>query len=208
MSEPRRKIFVHLTQSKSQRTAAILFCLCLLPLAAMAKGIGFGGEIGVWKPSDLDRYPSRPLKNVDGAKPYLGGNLILPIYKSHVFRLSFSEWRQKNIVQLDSASVALDQLAFDLKYLLLPPVSISPYVSYGASVFWSRQTPKNQNTARTHLERPGWGFEVGAGIDFLIGKTLSWGVEYQYLYAKFIKRIGLTNNYSGPRVSMRLSWFF
>ncbi len=176
--------------------------------AAESQGIGVGAELGIWKPSELDRFPSRPLKNVDGAAPYVGGDLLLPFFRSHVLRVSVMQWRQNELEEVNLSSVILRQLAFNLKYLLLPQYFISPYACYGASAFWSRELRRNEAESKPPLDRAGWGFDVGAGIDLVVNRRWAVGAEYQYLYARFAKRVGLTDDYSGPRVSARLFFFF
>ncbi len=167
-----------------------------------------GAEFGVWKPSSLDDYPSQPLKNVDGAGPYFGVTFTSPIIKSHSLRISLMQWRQQHLKEVALESVTLRHLSFDLKYIVLPENNISPYASYGVAAIWSREEPMNSEDERIPLDRAGWGFNLGAGIDFLLQDHLGLGLEYQYLYAVFPKRVGLTDNYSGPKFSLKLYYIF
>lgn len=185
----------------------LLICVVLLTAAPLHSRAGLGIDFGIWKPSSLDHYPSQPLKNVDGAAPYLGGSILLPFYKSHTFRATLMQWQQKE-PQAGVSAVTLRQLGLDFKYLLLPQNSISPYACYGASAFWSRELPKDAEGAAVPLDRAGWGFGVGAGIDFMLQQRWALGLEYQYLYAKFSKRVGATDNYSGPRFTLRFFVLF
>jgi opacity protein-like surface antigen len=169
---------------------------------------GLGVDVGIWKPSSLDSYPSQPLKNIDGASPYLGASLTLPIFKSTTVRASLMQWQQKDLLEVNLSSVTLRQLAVDLKYILLPQSTISPYACYGAAAIWSRELPENSPETTAPLDRAGWGFDVGAGIDFLLRQHWALGVEYQYIYAIFAKRVGLTDNYSGPKFTLRLILLF
>ena len=47
-----------------------------------------GVETGVWKPSTLDDHPSKPFKNVTGARPYIGITLSTPSFENFALRLS------------------------------------------------------------------------------------------------------------------------
>lgn len=165
-------------------------------------------DYGIWKPSELDKYPTQPLKNIDGAKFYWGLSFTSPIIKGHSARLSLMQWSQYDLYEIELESVTLRQLAFDLKYIILPHYVISPYASYGAVAIWSRESTNEEQDQKIPLDRAGWGFNVGAGIDFLLCRHLAIGAEYQYLYAVFPKRVGLTENYSGPKISLKLLYIF
>ena len=167
-----------------------------------------GVEYGTWKPSSLDDFPSRPLTSVAGAEPYFGLTFTSPIVKSHSFRLSIMQWRQGQLDQVGLESVTLRHLSADLKYYVLPEYTVSPYASYGVAAIWSRERPLNWENERIPLDRAGWGFNLGAGVDFLIHKHIGFGLEYQYLYAMFSKRVGMTSNYSGPKFSLKFFYIF
>lgn len=189
----------------------ILTLLLIAAFATAATGFphpGLGVDFGIWKPSSLDGYPSQPMKNVDGASPYLGVSFTLPIFKSNTIRASLMQWQQKELQEVNLSSVTLWQLAVDLKYILLPQSNITPYACYGAAAIWSRELPKNSPGITVPLDRAGWGFDVGAGIDFLLQQRWALGVEYQYIYAVFAKRVGMTDNYSGPKFTLRLMALF
>jgi hypothetical protein len=189
-------------------TLALFFIAAFAPAGKGFSHPGLGVDVGIWKPSSLDRYPSQPMKNVDGASPYLGVSLILPIFKSNTIRASLMQWQQKDLEEINLSSITLRQLAVDLKYILLPQSNISPYACYGAAAIWSRELPKNSPEITAPLDRAGWGFDVGAGIDFQLQQHWALGLEYQYIYAVFAKRVGMTDNYSGPKFTLRLMFLF
>lgn len=167
-----------------------------------------GVDFGIWKPSSLDKYPSQPLKNVDGAAPYLGAFFSTPLFHSQSLRISFMQWQQKNLQAVNLSSVTLRHLAADIKYMLLPQYNISPYACFGAAAIWSRELPQNAEGANIPLDRAGWGFDVGAGIDFVLQKTWALALEYQYVYAVFARRVGMTENYSGPKFTIKFMVLF
>ncbi len=167
-----------------------------------------GLDYGVWKPSSLDAYPNQPMKTVDGSNPYIGVFFTTPVLNSHALRLSLMQWQQRELTEIALESVTLRCLSADLKYILLPDNNLTPYVSYGAAAIWSREQPDNMQDEKAPLDRAGWGFNLGAGIDLLLGSFLGVGVEYQYSYAVFSKRVGQTNNYSGPKIAAKLFFIF
>lgn len=167
-----------------------------------------GMEYGIWKPSSLDDYPSQPLKNVAGADPYWGLTLTTPVIQSHSIRISIMQWRQEGLEEVGLEAATLRHLAVDLKYYVLPDYTVSPYVSYGLAAIWSQEEPQNNTHERIPPDRAGWGFDLGAGIDFMLYRHLGLGVEYQYLYAVFAKRVGMTTNYSGPKISFKFFFIF
>lgn len=197
---------------RHKRVTYIFHLLLFLVSVSFAEGrlarANLGIEYGIWKPSALDAYPNQPLKSVDGSDPIIGVSFTSPLLKSHALQVSLTQWQQRQLKQIDLESVTLRNLSFDLKYLLLPDYKISPYVSYGIAAIWSREQPSGSTSRDIPLDRAGWGFNLGAGIDFLLGRHLSLGMEYQYSYAVFAKKVGLTDNYSGPKIAAKLAFIF
>jgi len=186
---------------------AFFLCTPLFSQRSLSRA-NVGVEYGIWKPSSLDKNTAQPLKNVDGAGPYFGLAFTTPIFKSHSLRFSLMQWRQEQLQEVDLASVTLRHISVDLKYIILPEYTISPYASYGVAAIWSREEPMHVEDARIPLDRAGLGFNLGAGIDFLLHQHVGVGVEYQYIYAVFSKRVGLTSNYSGPKFSAKFYYIF
>jgi len=196
-----------ITLNNGFQLAGLVFLL-MVTTAFCQSHLGIGVEYGIWKPSSLDDYTSQPFKNIDGADPYYGVSLLSPVFKSHAIRVSLMQWQQNDLVEVDLTSITLRHLSFDLKYVLIPDYSISPFVSYGAAAIWSRETPRDSEGEKIPLDRAGWGFNLGAGVDFLLGAHVRLGIEYQYLYAIFSNRVGLTHNYIGPKFSIKLYYHF
>ncbi len=195
-----------------QRFIKIILFFLLFTVASSAgetlTRANIGVDYGVWKPSSLDSYPTHPTKTVDGSDPYIGLFFTSPMLKSHAMRFSIMQWMQRELSPVDLESVTLRCLTADLKYVLLPENNLTPYVSYGVTAIWSREQPSNMLDEKAPLDRAGWGFNLGAGIDFLLSSHLGMGAEYQYSYALFAKRVGLTNNYSGPKFAAKLFFIF
>lgn len=194
------------------RLQYIIFFMFTLVTLSFSKGqlahANIGLDYGVWKPSSLDAYPNQPTKTVDGSDPYLGIFFTSPMIKSHALRISLMQWQQRDLPEIDLASVTLRTLSFDMKYLVLPENNLSPYVSYGVAAIWSREESNAVQSEKVPLDRAGWGFNLGAGIDVIIGQHIGFGAEYQYSYAVFSKRVGLTDNYSGPKIAAKLFFIF
>ncbi len=170
---------------------------------------GLGIEIGVWKPSSLDGNPSKPFKNVKGADPYWGISFVTPSFASFALRVTLIQWQQ-NLTGTSSRleSVTLRHLSLDLKNQIVSQAWISPYACYGLAAIWSREQPTNVEDNKVPLDRAGYGVNVGAGLDVQILKHWAFAIEYQYLYAVFEKKVGLTDNYSGPKVSCKVMYLF
>ncbi len=172
-------------------------------------GGSLGGELGVWKPSSLDAHPSKPFKNVKGADPYWGISFVTPSFASFALRVTLIQWQQ-NLTGTSSRleSVTLRHLSLDLKNQIVSQARISPYACYGLAAIWSREQPVDVGDKKVPLDRAGYGVNVGAGLDVQTLKHWAFAIEYQYLYAVFEKKVGLTDNYSGPKVSCKVMYLF
>ncbi|MBN2357666.1 hypothetical protein JXO59_16245 [candidate division KSB1 bacterium] len=162
-------------------------------------------EIGIWKPSNIDHYPSKPFTHVDGAEPMVGVTLTSPSLWGFALQLSALQWKQGNLIEQTAfESILMRHFVVDIKHQLISQSRISPYVAYGATLIWSRQNEPvgTQNSAA--FEWSGLGANISAGVDFALFRH--WGVaaEYQYIYAEFDNKIGLTYNYSGPKLTCKL----
>ncbi len=163
---------------------------------------------GVWKPSSLDTEPSKPYEPVEGSLPTYGFYFISPAVNNYALRAAVIQWYQEDFPEkYQLESVTLRHLSIDLINYIITQYRISPYVSYGIAFIWSREEPKNLQE-KIPLDRAGYGVNVGAGLQFMFSRHLMTSVEYQYLYAKIIKKVGKTDNYSGAQISLKLSYIF
>ncbi len=166
-------------------------------------------EIGIYKPYSIDANPSKPFKNVQGAKPFAGIAFQSPMWKSTAFRVTIFQWQQENVIKNNSLeTVTLRHLSCDLKNYIINQYRISPFTTYGLALIWSREAPTISTGQKVPLDRAGYGVNVGAGVDFQIATHWGFSAEYQYLYAKFEKVVGLTDNYSGPKLSFKIVYIF
>jgi len=168
---------------------------------------GAGLETSIWKPSSLDDYPARAFKPVTGSQASFGIFFFTPHLNNFALRISLMQWHQGELSDRSHLdSVTLRHLSLELKQSIVAGTRISPFVSYGLAAIWSRERPAGG--VKVPLDRAGFGVNVGAGVEVLILRNLGAGVEYHYLYAKFAKKVGLTDNYSGPKLTFRLMVLF
>lgn len=160
-------------------------------------------EIGVWKPTEIDPYPSKPLTNVKGADPVFGVNFISPIFWGVALQLSTLQWHQHG-TESDFESILIRQLMIDIKHPIVSQVRISPYVCYGINLFWSKVNQQLVAEEPAQYNYNGIGANVGTGVDFALLPHIAIAAEYQYIYADLNEKIGLTSNYSGPKLSVKL----
>jgi opacity protein-like surface antigen len=165
-------------------------------------------ELGLWKPSSIDQYPSKPFKNIDGVDMTKGLGVTSPSLYSLAVKLGYFYWKQR--YQLESEArqnVSIRHLSIDIKYMIVNSPRINPFATYGLAFIWGKEgsTTQSDPSSFSYLTT---GFNVGAGLDFLMLRHVGIGVEYQYLYAKLKKKVGQTDNYSGPKFSLKLLYIF
>ena len=161
-------------------------------------------ETGIWKPSSIDKEPTKPFKNVNGAEITKGLYINSPSISNFSLRTGLFQWQQDDKQNFNA--IEIRHLSLDLKYHILNKFAIIPFTTYGASAIWGREE-KNAALGNNFTYR-GVGFNVGVGLDILPLKHWGIGVEYQYLYAKFDASLGLSDNYSGPKLTARIIYIF
>ncbi len=165
-------------------------------------------DYGVWKPSALDQNSSKPFDNIKGADNYMGVSLTSPSIKSYAIRLAFMYWKQNELEDIELDYVSLRHLSVELKNYILTQSRICPFVNYGIAGIWSRQVPMGADNSNIPLDRAGFGFNVGTGVNLYLFSRFAFTAEYAYLYAKFSQKVGETDNYSGPKLSFKLNFLF
>jgi hypothetical protein len=168
-----------------------------------------GIESGIWKPSALDDNPSKPFTNIEGAGAYYGLFYVSPTLKNFAFRISAMQWKQEHLKdKINLESVALRHISLDIKNYIIQQSKIAPYASFGLTIVSSKEKAVDADASEVPSNRAGYGVNVGAGLDFQIISHLGIAAEYQYVYAKFAKKVGLTDNYSGPKLSIKFAYLF
>jgi hypothetical protein len=172
----------------------------LFMLAAQLFGRGsLGIQTGVWKPSSLDKEPSKPFTPIPGSG--LSGGLQFSTPEWQGFSLQLAGWLWRQSISGQEHKASLLHLSCDVKNLLLTQSWIRPYATYGAALIWGTDDQRA-------LHKDGLTINLGAGIDFMLQKHWGLGIEYQYLYCTMNRRLGLTDDYSGPRLTMMLLYFY
>jgi hypothetical protein len=166
-------------------------------------------EYGIWKPGALDEFPTKPFENIPGAKPYKGASLVTPALESFSLQFSYMFWKQDGLETKTSLDfISLQQLSIGLKNYILTQSRICPYVNYGFTAIWSYEDPIGANQQKIKLKRAGYGIDVGAGINIYLISHWAMAAEYSYLYARLDQKVGLTDNYSGPKLAFKLLYLF
>ena len=165
-------------------------------------------EIGLWKPSSIDQYPSKPFKNINGVDMTKGLGVTSPSLYNLAVKLGYFYWKQQYQPESDSRQdVSIRHLSVDVKYMIVNSPRINPFATYGLAFIWGKEVSLTQSD-HSSFSYLATGFNVGAGLDFLLLRHVGIGLEYQYLYANLKKRVGQTDNYSGPKFSLKFLYIF
>lgn len=185
----------------------LLLSTCLFASEQLSRA-NIGLEVGNWKPGDLDSEPGNPFEIVEGAEAYFGLTGSTPSLGGYSLRFTIFQWKQSGLEQINKESVTLRHFSAGIKNAVLPNSPVTPYVAIDLAAIWSREVPVESKGDKIPLDRAGIGIDVGAGLDFLVGNNWALAVEYQYVYSKFSQTVGLTDNYSGPKISLKLLYLF
>jgi hypothetical protein len=167
-----------------------------------------GIQMGIWKPSNLDDYPTRPFKNIAEADYAPGVFAVTPLWNGIGLRLQAFHWQYKPSDQtLEEESIKIRHVSLDVKHQIVSQTKLSPYATFGMSTVWAHALLDNAKQEGKY-DRIGYGINVGAGVDLKVLKHIGIAIEYQYLYANFNIKIGGTENYSGPHLALKFEYLF
>jgi len=179
------------------------------PGSEHANHLSIGIEIASWKPSVLDEKPTALFEGVPGATPGYGAFFVSPWLGNLALRVAIMQWCQSDIRQkADVERVRLRPLSVDLKNRILGGTALSPYVCYGALFIWAAERPEGTKKFAEDKSQFGYGGSVGAGLDVVFSRRWALGLEFQYLYVKLANHVGLTDDYSGPKISAKIFYMF
>lgn len=169
-----------------------------------------GISVGSWKPIDLDRSTSVSILPVRRTSPFCELFFISPWLKNLAIRFGMGYWQQTDLPeQAEVQSVLIIPLSIDIKYQMLPQTRLSPYASYGVTFYYGTENPKTNFPRRiAETAELALGFNVGAGLDYSISRRWAIGSEFQYLYVRMPHLVGQTDNYSGPKITVRIFYLF
>jgi opacity protein-like surface antigen len=191
-----------------------LFVLVNITVAASStngkhNSISIGVEAASYKPSILDEKPTSVFEGVPGSSLSYGVFFVSPWVGNYALRVAVLQWFQSDLYdKCDVQKIRLRPVAIDLKNRILGGTTLSPYVSYGILFIWAAEKPVGAKNFVEEKSQFGYGASVGAGLDLALISRWSLGVEFQYWYAKLSNTIGLTDDYSGPKISAKLYFMF
>jgi len=171
---------------------------------------GIGIEVGSWKPNKLKKEATILPFGVNGAAPFCRLFFNSPQWGDWTLRCACGYWAQTNIETLPNVgSITLLLFMFDLKQWIIPQSRLTPFVSYGLSIFVGNENESKKNYRPLGKNKEGgYGANVGAGFDLLLVKHWVLTVEFCYHYVRFNRNIGLTSDYSGPKISAGFYYSF
>ncbi len=195
-------------------TSIIIFMLpataCIIAKESKYFGrAALGIEIGSWKPNTLSDKSAFPF-GVEGASPFLNVFVTSPQLGDWTLRGSFGYWAQANIQNRESLySANVVMFLLDLKERILSESRLTPFVSYGISFSLGSESPVNSKFRKLSRDyETGYGVNVGAGFDLLIFKNWALTMEFCYHYIAFNRTVGLTDDYSGPKINAGFFYTF
>ena len=200
------------------RLAAVIVFLLLIPFSfgiaqdqsAPSHKFGLGIEIGDWRPNNLSDEGTFTLLKNSKYHPYVGVTLLKPWRWGMTFRSSLGFWKYcNNLPEPQKKMIKIGAILLDLKYRILSDVMLMPYVSYGMGWFLGNESQSSKSFfSSTDEMELGIGINVGTGFDFKFAQKFVVNIEFRYHYVKFKQVVAFTDNYSGPKISIGMSYLF
>lgn len=177
---------------QNKRSVRLFLFLTLLSCSSASARVGLGVQAAIWKPSSLDREPSRPFHAIPGSGISYGLMAQSPEWQS--FSLQLSVWKWQQTQEPEKNVVTLWHLSCDVKNSLLSQTRLRPYATYGFAAVMGK--PRSGR-----LQRDGLSINLGAGVEYSPFTRTSLAFEYQYLYLLMDRNIGLNDDLSGPKLT-------
>jgi hypothetical protein len=177
--------------------------------APITQRTGLGFEIGNWQPHSLNDEPKFTDFGAAGATPFYCLSLTLPIKKDMGIRISTGYWTLRDLKKTENVhSLILYSLCLDSKLLLIPNYRLGAYVMYGGGIYWGVENETTPFGKRIEAAIPGWGANLGTGIDLALSRGLGLGLIFQYHLVRFKQSLGGVSDFSGPKVGVIVYWYF
>jgi opacity protein-like surface antigen len=185
----------------------IFYTDCLAQNENIFNEPSFGIEVGNWRPNNLRHSESTLSFRFDNKYLYFGAYFLKPINSYLGFRLTSGYFSFKDD---QKNSFALIPILVDIRYLLLNDSKISPYLTYGIGacighIFKSAQEGKTDHSLENKI---GYSINLGTGFEFLLLENLAIGFEFRYHYLKFSETFISSDDYSGTKINLVLSYLF
>ncbi len=166
-------------------------------------------EFGNWQPHSLNDEPRFSTFGAAGATAFLGISFLAPLGGDTGIRLGAGYWALRDLDEVESVhSLVLHPVTMDIKYWLVPDYRLSAYVIYGGGVYWGIENEKNPLGGRLRKARAGWGANLGAGFDLKISRRYGIGMDFEYHYVRFGEPLGGGDDFSGPKITAMMYYFF
>ena len=174
-----------------------------------SKRFSLAFEIGNWQPHSLNDEPRFNTFGAAGATPYYGLTFSTPLMSELELRLSIGYWSLRDLEKTETVhSLTLHPICMDLKYRLVPDYRLSAYVMYGGGIYWGIENDTTPLNTKLHKARGGWGISLGAGFDLSITKKFGVGMSFQYHMVQFKEQLGGVDDFSGPKITLMVFYFF
>ena len=172
--------------------------------AAEHNRFSVGLMVGSWKPNTLSDEPTVSPFGAETAKPYYGLCITTPEIGSYALRIGLGLWAYDEAFQ-----VFILPLTFDFKNYLIGRSSFSPYVNYGAALYFGAEKKLSGLADLTSSEyETGYGINLGVGFDWYLFEHFFVFAEFDFHYVKFKELVGSTADYSGPKLMAGLQYMF
>ena len=167
-------------------------------------GLGIGFQIGSWKPNNLSDEPSVSPFGAKAARPYYGIFINSPSFGNFSIRASYGIWI---FDELHTATII--PISLDLKHQLIGQASFSPYVCYGVTLYLgTEKRPQGLCDLVDTEYQSGFGINLGVGFELCFLEHWRILSEFDFHYAKFKEIIGITSDYSGPKIMVGFMYIF
>jgi len=166
-------------------------------------------EIGNWQPNTLNNEPSFDTFGKAGATPYVGLAFYLPVVGNLGVKLSAAYWSLRDVEEVEKVhSLVIHPVRLILKYWLVPDSFLSAYVLYGGGVYWGVENETTPLGPKITKARAGWGGDLGAGFDIALARKCGLGISCTYSYVTFKEELAGVEDFSGPKISAVLYYYF
>lgn len=177
---------------------------------ALQPRLGLGFEIGTWRPTELNTDMSLSILKGTAEHPYIGLSFFTSWNSGLTLRPSLGYWRYcLEPSASEKSRIEIISLLLDLKYSLLSDVRLAPYVSYGMGLFFGQDSRPAETLLHSKAAwEAGAGINIGTGFDIIATSRLFLAMEFRYHYLKFKRTLAVTNNFSGPKISLGIFYLF
>ncbi|MDZ7372784.1 MAG: hypothetical protein ONB23_02340 [candidate division KSB1 bacterium] len=159
-----------------------------------------GLEVGTWKPTALSS--ERPLEPavLPGTRALVGLGLGAALREDLDLVVSAEYWEQYRLPQACAAArVRIVPAGVCFRHRFAEDSWFSPFADYGLLVMFGYEKVRSVHRWR---KGNGYGASLGAGMAISLGRSLTIVLRGGYVYARFGRPLGQTDDYSGTTFSL------